>query len=227
MTVFLLVDANTDIQAQQLGVGVQTALNGKVRYCTYDEAYFMPDANTRIKTKQLEIAYDSTSGYYDIFLNVKGDKVNLHVSYSNSGDGVYIYKGVDRISGMNVIVSTKSKLSLYTNNYGVNSFNEVSSPVGIIITFPKTYMVSSIVPIKNKAVSVNETSSISYKGVINDPDGYTNIRKSNSVNSGIIGKIVDGEVFTYWESNDSWYIVQTAKGIKGYVHKSRIKPIKF
>ena len=23
----------------------------------------------------------------------------------------------------------------------------------------------------------------------------------------------------------SWYIVQTAKGIKGYVHKSRIKPV--
>ena len=63
------------------------------------------------------------------------------------------------------------------------------------------------------------------KGMINDLDGYTNIRKSNSVNSEIIGKIVDREVFTYWETNDNWYIVQTAKGIKGYVHKSRIKPV--
>ena len=62
--------------------------------------------------------------------------------------------------------------------------------------------------------------------MINDLDGYTNIRKSNRANSEIIGKIVDGEVFTYWETNDSWYIVQTAKGIKGYVHKSRIRPIK-
>lgn len=36
---------------------------------------------------------------------------------------------------------------------------------------------------------------------------------------------MDREVFTYWETNDNWYIVQTAKGIKGYVHKSRIKPV--
>lgn len=62
------------------------------------------------------------------------------------------------------------------------------------------------------------------KGVINDSDGYTNIRKSNNANSEIIGKIVDGEVFTYWETNDNWYVVQTVKGVKGYVHKSKIKP---
>jgi hypothetical protein len=85
-------------------------------------------------------------------------------------------------------------------------------------------MISSIVPIKNKVETVNELSTQLRKGVITDSDGYTNIRKSNSVNSEIIGKIVDREVFTYWETNDNWYIVQTAKGIKGYVHKSRIKP---
>lgn len=47
---------------------------------------------------------------------------------------------------------------------------------------------------------MNELSTQLRKGVITDSDGYTNIRKSNSVNSEIIGKIVDREVFTYWET---------------------------
>ena len=81
------------------------------------------------------------------------------------------------------------------------------------------------VPVINRSLLQNKSSIASCKGVIDDPDGYTNIRKSNSANSEIIGKIVNGEVFTYWETNDSWYIVQTAKGIKGYVYKSRIRPI--
>ena len=58
----------------------------------------MPDTNTRIKVTGLEIAYDSSLNYYDIFVNVKGDKVNLHIKYSNGGEGAYIYKGIDRIS---------------------------------------------------------------------------------------------------------------------------------
>ena len=222
---FLFISSIKTVQAQQLGIGVKTELNGKVRFCNYDEAYFMPDTNTRIKVTGLEIAYDSSLNYYDIFANVKGDKVNFLIKYSNGGEGAYIYKGIDRISKMDVVVTTKKKLSLYANNYGVNSYKEVESSVGIIIVFPKTYMISSIVPIKNKVETVNELSTQLRKGVITDSDGYTNIRKSNSVNSEIIGKIVDREVFTYWETNDNWYIVQTAKGIKGYVHKSRIKPV--
>ena len=79
---FLFISSIKTVQAQQLGIGVKTELNGKVRFCNYDEAYFMPDTNTRIKVTGLEIAYDSSLNYYDIFVNVKGDKVNLHIKYS-------------------------------------------------------------------------------------------------------------------------------------------------
>ena len=99
---FLFISSIKTVQAQQLGIGVKTELNGKVRFCNYDEAYFMPDTNTRIKVTGLEIAYDSSLNYYDIFVNVKGDKVNLHIKYSNGGEGAYIYKGIDRISKMDV-----------------------------------------------------------------------------------------------------------------------------
>lgn len=73
--------------------------------------------------------------------------------------------------------------------------------------------------------SNNSNNQKACQGIINDPDGYVNIRKSNNGNSEIIDIVKDGEVFTYWETNDNWYVVQTSKGVKGFMHKSRIKPI--
>lgn len=62
------------------------------------------------------------------------------------------------------------------------------------------------------------------KGLINDIDGYTNIRKRRSVNSEILGRILDGENFIYWIlPSGNWYIVQTETGIRGFVYKNRIK----
>lgn len=62
------------------------------------------------------------------------------------------------------------------------------------------------------------------QGVINDPDGYVNIRKEMNSESEVIGKTEDKEIFSYWEIPDTnWWIVQTKEGIRGFVHKSRIK----
>lgn len=61
-------------------------------------------------------------------------------------------------------------------------------------------------------------------GIIIDPDGYVNIRKERSTKAGITGKITDKETFHYWEIEDgNWYIVQTQKGLRGFVYKDRIK----
>lgn len=72
------------------------------------------------------------------------------------------------------------------------------------------------------AVSAQNVSSYK-KAVINDPDGYTNVREGKSVNYGIIAKIYENEVFYAYPSNTSnWYPVITKNGTKGYVHNSRI-----
>jgi hypothetical protein len=61
-------------------------------------------------------------------------------------------------------------------------------------------------------------------GVINDPDGYTNIRQyGRSTNSEILGKLMNGEKFYYWQTTTDWWIVQTKSGLRGFVHKSRIR----
>jgi hypothetical protein len=72
--------------------------------------------------------------------------------------------------------------------------------------------------------TVNAQDASSYKkAVINDPDGYTNVRDGKSVNYNVIAKIYENEVFFAYPSTASnWYPVITKNGIKGYVHNSRI-----
>jgi hypothetical protein len=62
-------------------------------------------------------------------------------------------------------------------------------------------------------------------GIINDPDGYTNIREKPDKNSAIVGKFVRNELFYYTPiSGSDWWPVYKTDGGKqiGYVHKSRI-----
>jgi len=70
-------------------------------------------------------------------------------------------------------------------------------------------------------------SAQSHLGVINDPDGYTNIREGRSIDAEIIGKMKEGEIFEFTESSNDWYKIKTNYGIEGFMHKSRIKEIKF
>ncbi|MEO9513596.1 MAG: SH3 domain-containing protein [Flavobacteriaceae bacterium] len=64
-------------------------------------------------------------------------------------------------------------------------------------------------------------------GVINDKDGFTNIRADKSTKSKIIGKIHDNEYFTFFENDDTnWWIIETENGQIGYLHKSRVSFVK-
>jgi len=60
------------------------------------------------------------------------------------------------------------------------------------------------------------------KAVIHDPDGYTNIRQAPNVESPIVARVVNAEVFLVIGSSGNWYLVQKAHGETGYMHKSRV-----
>lgn len=63
--------------------------------------------------------------------------------------------------------------------------------------------------------------------VITDSDGYTNIRKSNSVNWKLQVKLWIGKYSLIGKQMIIGILCKLQKGIKGYVHKteSRIKPV--
>lgn len=57
---------------------------------------------------------------------------------------------------------------------------------------------------------------------IQDPDGYTNLRKEKSSSSEVLQKIKSGESILILDDIGDWWQVKTKEGKTGYVHKSRI-----
>jgi uncharacterized protein YgiM (DUF1202 family) len=61
------------------------------------------------------------------------------------------------------------------------------------------------------------------QAVINDPDGYTNVRSGPGTQYEVLSKIVDNETFYVVSQQGSWWQVRTQDGTYGYMHRSRIK----
>ncbi|WP_160139941.1 SH3 domain-containing protein [Chryseobacterium sp. c4a] len=79
--------------------------------------------------------------------------------------------------------------------------------------------------IKNATEAYNtfnqQETSESY--TIQDPDGYTNLRKDKNTASEVLQKIKSGEQVNVLDQNGDWWLIETKDGKQGYVHKSRIK----
>jgi hypothetical protein len=64
--------------------------------------------------------------------------------------------------------------------------------------------------------------------IIQDKDGFVNVRASGDINSEIVGKISEGELFSYIEAKTEWFTVSKPtyrKPVEGFVHRSRIQPL--
>jgi Bacterial SH3 domain len=61
-------------------------------------------------------------------------------------------------------------------------------------------------------------------GVINDPDGFVNVRAEKSADAAVIATVKAGEPFTFeWENDPDWYKVTLTSGKSGWMHLSRIR----
>jgi hypothetical protein len=65
-----------------------------------------------------------------------------------------------------------------------------------------------------------------HEAVINDPDGYTNVRSQPSMSAPVIAKVEHEEIFTYETTgalkNSKWVKVTLASGKRGWMHTSRV-----
>lgn len=73
--------------------------------------------------------------------------------------------------------------------------------------------------------SIGPDPYIAY-GVINDPDGYTNLRDGKGTSAKVIKKIKEGEKFGIETNTGEWWIVVTEDGTRGRIHSNRITIIK-
>ncbi|KQT24181.1 hypothetical protein ASG22_09200 [Chryseobacterium sp. Leaf405] len=77
--------------------------------------------------------------------------------------------------------------------------------------------------IKEIVNSSEEERITTYAAFIQDPDGYTNLRKAKNVSSEILQRIESGEEIEVIDNRGDWYLIKTKEGQTGYVHKSRVR----
>lgn len=83
---------------------------------------------------------------------------------------------------------------------------------------------SSIAPVRqSEPLPPASATRFAQKAVINDNDGWTNIRTGPSATSPVVGRIEAGERFYSHQQSDNWWQVRTANGLEGYMHGSRIR----
>ena len=58
--------------------------------------------------------------------------------------------------------------------------------------------------------------------VINDPDGYTNVRKARDAKSEVVLKIEKNELFLCEATKGQWFKAKDFFGNQGFIHKSRV-----
>jgi hypothetical protein len=62
------------------------------------------------------------------------------------------------------------------------------------------------------------------RGMIDDPDGFVNLRKGKSTDSAVVAKVKENEVFRFEADEDSeWCKVTLRSGKTGWMHGSRIR----
>ncbi len=88
----------------------------------------------------------------------------------------------------------------------------------------KTDGYESYLVANSKIMEIAKILDVTYKNNhIQDPDGYTNLRKEKSATSEILQKIKSGEKIEVLDNFGNWFLVKTEEGKQGYVHKSRVK----
>ncbi|MDX2285494.1 MAG: SH3 domain-containing protein [Bacteroidia bacterium] len=66
-------------------------------------------------------------------------------------------------------------------------------------------------------------SPLSYPAVIQDPDGYTNVRNGPGTQHQVIEQVYNSQVFQVLSQAGEWWKVQTPGGRTGFMHRSRVR----
>ncbi len=102
-------------------------------------------------------------------------------------------------------------------------FHRLDTLVGSVGLFRKVGLIAAI-------LTLHGSMSALFAGtpaVINDPDGFTNVRAEKSASSAVVAKVEKGEVFEYEdvaaETPPEWLKVTTKSGKSGYMRSDRIR----
>jgi len=75
-------------------------------------------------------------------------------------------------------------------------------------------------------LALTQSASARTRGVIDDPDGFTNVRAQPGESAAVIARVKAGEIFEYGkrsEPGSEWFSVTLSSGKMGWMHSSRIR----
>ena len=71
-------------------------------------------------------------------------------------------------------------------------------------------------------IYISNSSQITSQGIIQDKDGFTNLRQEKNAASAILEKVKTGSKIKVLDKTDNWWLVITKAGNKGYIFKTKI-----
>jgi uncharacterized protein YgiM (DUF1202 family) len=61
------------------------------------------------------------------------------------------------------------------------------------------------------------------QAVINDPDGYTNVRSGPGTRYAVLVRILERQAFCVTSQEGNWWKVMTPSGLNGYIYHNRVR----
>jgi hypothetical protein len=75
------------------------------------------------------------------------------------------------------------------------------------------------------AADANPVEAFTLAALIDDPDGFTNIRSGATTKAAIVGKVLEGEKFLTYKQSGPWWRVRKADGTTGFMFRKYIRLI--
>lgn len=152
----------------------------------------------------------------ELFLNPDKEKSFRSISFKNT---LSKFEKIECIFSPSLYTEWKNKTIYFIDISPIFEYNLIDK----FNSFENNYYKQNILPTLKKYIIASNEKSDQLKGVINDPDGYTNLRKEKNTQSEVLQKIKSGERIEVLDNSGNWFLIKTKEGKQGYVHKSRIK----
>ena len=139
--------------------------------------------------------------------------------------GIPSYKSIkeNKVWTKSKLENTMSSYEYYINRYPKGKYyNDALLQKEILTGVEK----GNTEKLKEKQNSPLKYYDIEDIGIIEDPDGYTNVRIAGNKSSKVITTVKENEQFKIIDKTSNWWKIITKDSIIGYMHLSRIKIVR-
>lgn len=128
-----------------------------------------------------------------------------------------------RVGWIALAVGVAAGLAVAFLGIGRDEHRETTTPP--VATAAPVPQVRSEPPLRPTREAISPDARFNLTAMIDDPDGYTNVRAGPSTRDPIIGRVEEGETFETFSQTGSWWEVRTAEGTIGWMARSRIRVV--